>query len=266
MSNAPSAVAAAHESTPPIGLQRGLAFGFLALLPLFCVYEIALRASGGTTHNAAEFVLSLPLSVFGARADVARVIVLCACTGIALWTCYHAQLGLVGRVLRVAGEGALGAILLGPVLLLLQHALSLPEPTSLSAPANMPPIALGLFHFSGAAFEEIVFRVGLQSALYVLGLELVLYFTASRKLALGLAEAGSIAIAAVVFAAAHLRVFVHALGAGGDEFDPAIFAWRVLAGILLGILFRWRGPGVAGWTHGLFNLALFIGASPDVFL
>ena len=37
-----------------------------------------------------------------------------------------------------------------------------------------------------------------------------------------------------------------------------------LAGILLGLLFRWRGPGVAAWSHGLFNLALLLGIDPDV--
>ena len=36
--------------------------------------------------------------------------------------------------------------------------------------------------------------------------------------------------------------------------------------ILLGLLFRWRGVGVTAWTHGLFNLALLLGAGPDVFL
>ena len=69
----------------------------------------------------------------------------------------------------------------------------------------------------------------------------------------------------VAFAAFHLEVAVAWLGVGGEEFHPAVFTYRVLAGVLLGLLFRWRGPGTAAWAHGLFNLALLLGASPDVF-
>ena len=36
--------------------------------------------------------------------------------------------------------------------------------------------------------------------------------------------------------------------------------------LLLALLFLWRGPGVAAWTHGLFNFALILGAGPEVLL
>ena len=53
---------------------------------------------------------------------------------------------------------------------------------------------------------------------------------------------------------------------GGEVFSAPVFTWRLAAGILLGLLFRWRGIGAAAWAHGIFNLALSIGAGPDVFL
>ena len=71
---------------------------------------------------------------------------------------------------------------------------------------------------------------------------------------------------ATLFAAAHLAAYTAWLGPGGEPYDASVFTWRLLAGILLGLVFRWRGPGVAAWTHGLFNLALLLGAGPDVFL
>jgi hypothetical protein len=61
-------------------------------------------------------------------------------------------------------------------------------------------------------------------------------------------------------------VFVQVLGRGGEPFRAAVFTWRLFAGILLGTLFRWRGPGVAAWSHALFDLFLSTGAGPDVFL
>lgn len=253
-------------AAPPLALQRGMRLGYLAMVPLLLAYEVALRATSGTHRNAAEMVLSLPLLPFGEHADSLRAIVIVACAAAALIACYHARLGLVARIGRIAAEGALAALVLGPLLILLQRALDLPQPAALGATGGMPALAQAVLVASGGAFEEIVFRVGLQSAFFVLALELVLFFTASRTIARGLAEAASISLASLLFAAAHLAFFTRALGPGGESFDAGVFWWRFLAGVLLGILFRWRGPGVAAWTHALFNLALFVGAGPDVFL
>ena len=252
---------------PPIALQRGIALGFLAMLPMFLAYEIAFTATGGTQHNTGEFVMSAPLAVFGEDATLVRRLVLAVCAIAAAWHCFHRELGLASRVARVVIEGFAAALVLGPLLLLLQRAFQLPEPRAIAGTVSaVPSLAQGTLHFAGAAYEEIVFRVGLQSLFYLLSVEVVLFFTesafASRVFGEGFAIVGS----SLVFAAAHLAAFTHVLGPGGEPFDPAIFAWRVLAGCLLGVLFRWRGPGVAAWAHGLFNLALFIGAGPDVFL
>ena len=81
----------------------------------------------------------------------------------------------------------------------------------------------------------------------------------------GLPASLSLLGSSLAFAAFHLEACVAWLGVGGDPFEPAIFTYRVLAGMLLGLLFRWRGPGVAAWAHGLFNLGLLLGAGPDVF-
>ena len=56
------------------------------------------------------------------------------------------------------------------------------------------------------------------------------------------------------------------VAAGGAPFEPGHFTWLCLAGMLLGLVFRLRGPGVAAWCHGLFNLGLYLGVDPDVLL
>ncbi len=256
----------AAADVPPLELQRGLALGFLAMTPLLAAYEIARAASGGARRNAAEVVLSLPLAPFGRNATALRLCVIVICAALALRACFHARLGLVARVGRIAAEGALGALVLGPLLILLQHALAMPQPATLGASGGVPDLAQGVLIASGAAWEEILFRIVLQSALFFLGVRLVEFFTASPLIARTLAGAGSIVIASLLFAAAHLHSVTALLGPGGERFDPAVFSWRFLAGVVLGLLFRWRGPGVAAWTHALFDMALFIGAGPDVFL
>ena len=70
----------------------------------------------------------------------------------------------------------------------------------------------------------------------------------------------------MIFAAFHLDVVTRLLGVGGEDFDRGLFLWRLLAGLSLAALFRWRGLAVAAWAHGLFNGALLLGAGPGVFL
>lgn len=258
--------AARGDTVPPLALQRGISFGVLAMLPLFVAYEIALAASGTGAHNTAEYILTWPLIPFGDYAPIARVVVLAVCVAVCARRCFHSELGLVARTGRVVTEGFVAAIVLGPALLFLQRALSLPEPVLSAHSRAIPALAQGVFHVSGAAFEEIVFRVGLQSAFFVLVLEVARFFSAHERGSRVMAEIGSITLAAFVFAAAHLAPVVALFGAGGERFDGGLFAWRFLAGVTLGILFRTRGPGVAAWTHAFFNFALFVGAGPDVFL
>jgi len=256
-----------HDATaPPTSLQRGIALGFLSMLPLFFAYEFVQAGTGVRGRNAAEVVLTLPFTTLGIGAGVVRVVALVLATIAAGWACFHVRLGLVTRVGRVVVEGAVFALILGPLLIVLQRALELGVPAGLAAPVGVPPIDTGLLQVSGAAFEEIVFRVGLQSALFVLATEVFAYFTDVAVVTRVSAEVAAVGLSALVFAAAHLAVFTHLLGGGGEAWDPAVFAWRFLAGAVLGVLFRVRGPGVAAWTHAFFNLALFVGAGPDVFL
>jgi membrane protease YdiL (CAAX protease family) len=158
---------------------------------------------------------------------------------------------------------------LGPVLLVLLHPFGgLDALRGLRPPsaAEAPGLARAALLAGGAAYEELVFRMGLQGLLYLaLRPTLAFWLGAERGARVG-AEVLAVLLAAVVFAAAHLAVFTQVFGPGGEPFHAGVFPWRVLAGILLAVLFRWRGPGVAAWTHASFNFATSIGAGPEVFL
>ncbi|MFT5463465.1 MAG: membrane protease YdiL (CAAX protease family), partial [Planctomycetota bacterium] len=79
------------------------------------------------------------------------------------------------------------------------------------------------------------------------------------------ADLCAILFSSVAFAAFHLEVFTRWLGVGGEVYDGPTFLWRLLAGVLFAGLYRWRGLGVVAWAHGLFNLAVLLGADPSVF-
>jgi hypothetical protein len=248
--------------------QRGMAIGFLAMLPLIAAYELAIAREPGL-RNSAEVVLSLPLAPFAAHADVARWCVLGVCAACALIACFHGELGLVPRTWRVVLEGAACAALMGPVLILVLRLAGVDDAAGAlrtGAPIHVPRAVDAARLAGGAAYEEILFRIGVQSALYVALRHLLLFLSAADGAARKGADVLSVLCAAALFSAAHLAIFVAPLGSGGETFDAAIFTWRFFSGIILSGLFRWRGPGVAAWAHALFNMALFLGAGPDCFL
>jgi hypothetical protein len=245
-----------------------MAIGFLAMLPLFAAYELAIAREPGL-RNSAEVVLSLPLAPFAAHVDFARRCILGVCAALAVITCFQDELGLVPRAWRVVLEGAVCAAFMGPVLILVLRVAGIDDAAGAlkaGAPLHVPRAVDAARLAGGAAYEEIVFRIGVQSALYVALRHLLLFLSAADRAARTGADVLSVGFAAALFAAAHLAVFVAPLGSGGEAFDAAIFSWRFFSGIILSGLFRWRGPGVAAWAHALFNTALFLGAGPDCFL
>ncbi|MCP3914439.1 MAG: CPBP family intramembrane metalloprotease [bacterium] len=246
-------------------LAHSLPFGFLAILPLVVAYELGVRHTGGL-RSAAELTLFRPTVLLGEWADVARWTVLAAGGVWALVHCARRHWALGPRVMRVVLEGAAGAVLIGPVLIAVLRLLGDLPPLQLASSEFAPRPSRAAFVCGAAAYEELLFRVGLYSVLFLLTNSVVRFLgiegAVGRLVADGVALVGSSAL----FACSHLAVALSWLGSGGEEFDLAIFTWRAGAGILLGLLFRLRGVGVAAWTHAFFNLALLLGAGPEVFL
>jgi membrane protease YdiL (CAAX protease family) len=118
--------------------------------------------------------------------------------------------------------------------------------------------------FGGAAWEELLFRVGIYSFVYWLALRTCTALELGEGLARFAAEALGLVLSSLAFALAHFEPYTRWLGPGGRAFDPESFGWFALAGAVLGVIFRWRGAGVAACAHGLFNVALWIGVDPEV--
>ncbi|MEZ6005773.1 MAG: CPBP family glutamic-type intramembrane protease [Planctomycetota bacterium] len=255
-----------EEDLTPAALRRGVPMGFLAMLPLWLAYEVSISQSTGGLRNASEMVLTLPLRPAAAHLDLVRRCLLGAFAFWALIHCARRHLAIVPMCLRIVFEGILGALLLGPLLVFLMGHLgdALPALPKLGE----HPIGDGtfaLFAFGGAAWEEILFRVGLFALLYLLVAELLAFGgVTGRSLRVG-GQLFAAVLASLAFAAFHLEPVLRFLGSGGEPFRPALFTYRFLAGMLLVAILRLRGPGVAAWSHGVFNLALCLGAGPAVF-
>lgn len=261
--------------------RRGVAVGFLAMVPLFATYEIGVALGGSASpRNTSELLLGAVLVFLDDHATAVRVTLL---VGLALWAFVHARIAgvrILRAVLRTFLEGVACAVALGPLLLLLVglFGLTAADLHLDGTPPGEPPELGRVARLAGAgAWEEIVFRVGVYSLVFVLALR------GLRALGIGrpedgdeeepeerggparwMSDATALVLSSLAFAAFHLDSFTRFLGVGGESFDGAVFAWRACAGACLALIFRWRGPGVCAWGHGLFNLALVLGAGPGV--
>lgn len=255
----------AEPAAAEAGLERTLALGWMAVLPLVAAYEIALASNPGAARNTAEYLVTLPFQAVFARPDLGRYGLEVLATALAGWAVFHGELGLVRRTARIALEGFAAAILLGPILLVLLHFLEV-APPGFGRPAQMTSPTAAALLVGGAAFEEVVFRVGVLASLALAARVTFEWFLGLPRTSRALAEVAALLGSAVVFAAAHLAPVVGLVSPGGEPFDGARFAWRATAGFALALLYRWRGMGVAAWCHAFFNLALALGAGPEVFL
>lgn len=258
----------------PLGVgiaQPRLSTGILIALPLFLAYEWGLAAAGSTMgRNSSEMILGSALRVFGERETLARWIAILAVGG-AAWFRVHRHGVEVGReFLRTVGHALLAAVVLGPLLIGLVSLFEVtPRVGELAAGTDTvlasPSLAQASRLLGAAVWEELLFRVVCYALIYLLVVRAARFFAVVERVGLLLGDLVAILGSSLLFAAFHLEAFTRPLGVGGESYDPAIFLWRLLAGILLAGLFRWRGVGLAAWTHGLFNLALLLGADPGVF-
>ena len=251
----------AFQESDSFDAERGLVAGVVGMAPLLIIYEL-LQRSGASARCSSELLVTAILQPLGVWEGTVRGVLVLILLLFCVFTCLREGAPLVPLIGRQVLRGALYSFLLGPILLLMMvllgHAVS---PEALEATPRGSEVLLAV---SGAAWEELVFRVGLYGVLFLSARRLALFSGATERWAPLFGEIAGLVGSSAIFAAAHLELFSGWLGRGGEEFSAAAFTFRFGAGILLGLLFRWRGPGVSAWSHGLFNLSLAVGWTPAV--
>ncbi len=251
----------------PEGEGHPLSPAYLAMLPMFLCYEIGVRELGGARHNAAEVLLGLWLTPLGEWADGIRWGLLAAFAIVALYLCRQRAVRVREALARIWLEGLVAALTLGPLLVAMTAlATRWTDRLDVSWDSSraVPNLATAAFLFGGAVYEELVFRVGLYGLFYWTLVRVARALEWGERGGRWFADAGALVGSATFFAAFHFRRFTHWLWDGGMDYSAPLFAWLTCAGLLLGLIYRLRGPGVAAWAHGLFNLGLLVGIDPDV--
>lgn len=247
--------------------QPALAPGFLACLVLFFFYELGLVLEGQEGgRNLAEYALSQAVSPLGSGVRFVRWGILLAGAAFAYRRIRRDGIGLRASLLRTIGEGLLAGVLLGPFLMALLSVFDAwPGQLDVDPMTTAPPLASTLRLFGSAAWEEVVFRLGCYSILFFAIAHLGRFFGLGRPLSLAVADISGLVGSSLIFASFHLEVFQRWIEQDGGASSSTGFLWRLVAGLLLAGLYRWRGLGVAAWAHGVFNLGLTLGTGPGVF-
>ena len=219
--------------------RRDPAVSFLLLLPL-----ALLHLSGRDKVDAGAFaIIERILIQLGSWSGWLLTIVLAV--GV-FWATRRIQARRIpwrGGALLLALEGIGWGLALGPVLRVLTAAVS----------TQLQPLSLGFAEVHGwlalsagaGLYEELLFRAGLMSALYVLiGSFLSAFF--SKEAVSGFSFGSALLLSSVIFSWAHALGDPSALEAGP-------FLFRALAGVVLGLMFSFRGLAVVAYAHATYD-------------
>lgn len=222
---------------------RDAAVGLFAVLPLWIVYEVLRLWLLPEDRNGAEILLLRELARLGNRGHL----VVSACFCLLLWGAARSLVRRRVPWLRVAAvialEGTVYALMLGP----LASAMAASATRMLAAtPPDAALIANLVGSLGAGIFEELVFRLGLMSALVWIGLRATQAWAVPRWIVGAFATIAS----ALVFSWFHHLC--------GQPFDQRVFLYRTMAGILLGLLMWVRGYGVCVYTHAIYDVYFYL--------
>jgi len=218
------------------------------LLPMLAFFQVGMLYHG--TALAAPQDLGRILRFFGATATYLPSLLIVAVLALQHVT-HHDRLELQPRVLAgMAVESVLWAI---PLVVLIQFAGQVAELAAPAAGGMRDWTFLEKLHLAVGAgiYEEFLFRLVLISLTLLIFVDV---FALPKDIV--------VAVAVVVGAAA-FSLYHFSLNeiTGSDPFPWGPFAFRMAAGLYLGLLFVFRGFAIAVGTHILYNSYVFFRVS-----
>ena len=246
-----------HEHPPSgyHGRTRRLSGSLLLVLPVFLIYEIGLIVLRPEAHNAVGGLLKLAFSLVGGPTffNAAAIVILC----VAIVQTRRGGQPRLGDFLGVVAESAIWAVVLmlyaGIFTVLTMDTLRrFVEHLPLDAQAaSLAHASEMVVHSAGAGiYEELVFRLVLMTGFIWLFARL-LYTPEQRKTPQKLPVLLGVIVSAVLFSLAH-----HIPPQPGFELVPFVF--RLLCGVLFGVLYMSRGLAVAVYTHFIYDVYVML--------
>jgi membrane protease YdiL (CAAX protease family) len=225
---------------------RNILTSLILVFPLFLIYQIGVLFTLPML-NGADFVTtflfaSLGLTLKGYLLFLAAVVGVFA---LALALLKRKQ-QFNGRVfLPVVLESTLYALTMGSVIVLLMTKVLRFPPNLAAGLPEQGLVARLVMSLGAGVYEEAVFRLGLLGG-----------SIAAFERLLGMSRWAAV-LGAFVFSSAVFS-FVHYLPPTGDAFTFGSFTFRLLAGIVFGVLFKLRGFAVAVYTHAFYDIFVLV--------
>ncbi len=220
------------------------------ILPLIVLYQIGIVQSGSNIRNLAEVWVTGPLAVLGLPATtVINLLVICGVV-LALWHIQHTGTMSVLYGFFMVLESLLYALLLFSTIgffankldqAILNLLIIRPIYPSLTAlPLNRLLLGIG-----AGVYEELLFRVLLLGG----SLHVLRQFLGLKKFW---------ALLFILPASSLLFSAAHHIGNAGEAFNSYVFIFRTMCGLVLSVIYIFRGPGIPVMTHSLYNLIVII--------
>lgn len=252
------------ESPPPKKISNSLSeeywresqlplAGLMFVSPLLVFYELGVLILGPEAiRNGAEVWMRQLLLALG----IGQYFVLPLLTAVILLAAQHFSRGpwyvrsvtLWGMAVESVLLAAVLRLLLGLQATVFSHlagTVGPPAPVGVipagAIPNHVPDSAAKAVAYVGAGvYEELVFRLILLTAI-ALGLK-------ALAIPSRLADALAVCLSSLIFAAAHY------VGPMGEPFAVFSMLFRVVAGGFFGVLFLYRGFGIAAGSHAVYDL------------
>jgi membrane protease YdiL (CAAX protease family) len=229
-------------------------YSLIFVLPLWLLYEL-LAATVNFGHqqaviNGADAMLRGALHVLGVQGPLAGMLVIAVVATI--WVCRadagHRRHGIQpGYFIGMLAESGFYAFLFGGVVVRIMQ-LVLPGFLMRLQIGSRTGLDLGvqfMTSLGAGVYEELLFRVLLMGGLAWMG---------TRVLRM---KPGASLLIAMVASSLLFSAF-HYVGSLRDTFSVASFSFRFIAGMLLAIIYRVRGFGIAAYTHAFYDLLLVL--------
>lgn len=217
-------------------------YSFVFTLPLFILYELGMLLLSSEDifmlRNGADVLMRQVLGLFGVYGAYGFSATFMVGFSVAFLRQkkYLKSMAIRGEyLLTMFFESILYSALLFVLLGFFQ--------TLLMSPASKQLFQQIVLSLGAGIYEEFVFRVILITGVAAL-LGFIFQWEKTAR------YSGGVLIAAGIFS------MFHFVGEFGDIFSLNLFMIRFFAGILLGIVYAFRGFGVAAYTHAIYNLSV----------
>lgn len=214
--------------------------GLLLTIPVFLLYHLGILAID--LRNGVDLVSTLTFELLNRSllGYVGVTLGYAAAIAIAAYVLRRRGTIKAAELLPVIGESVLLAVVMFFLVGWATHQLVDWQ----AGPRPMNPLEKVVMAAGAGFHEELVFRVGLFA-----GGTLLLRRVA--RISEGKAAWIAAFVSSIVFSA------VHYLGPLGDPFQITSFVFRLLSGLYLVAVYRFRGFAVAVYTHAIYDLIVF---------